>query len=152
MTAFTIEAHKTSFGPDSPNLVVDRPIEGLLTTFGYILPNPEKRNRLSIWFTGGTIEVNEDHQRWHKVFGQSKLPKRNLKEQIRVLGAKIAMGATPPEKMEQDGRMCYHLNRPFGGHEIAYVDIVYLDDTLRIARASSGVVYVFARVPYFPDE
>jgi hypothetical protein len=32
------------------------------------------------------------------------------------------------------------------------VDIVYLDDTLRIARASSGVVYVFARVPYFPDE
>ena len=38
------------------------------------------------------------------------------------------------------------------GHETAFVDILYLDETLRIARASSGVVYAFSRVPYFPDE
>ena len=62
------------------------------------------------------------------------------------------MGAVLPQKMEEDGRMTYDLTRPIGGHDTAYVDIVYLDECLRIARASSGTVYVFARVPYFPDE
>lgn len=107
---------------------------------------------MSIWFTGGTIEVNEDHQRWHKVFDNPKLLKRTLKEQTRTLFAKDAMGAVVPQKMEEDGRMSYHLNRPMGGHDTAFVDILYLDETLRVARASSGVVYVFARVPFFPDE
>jgi hypothetical protein len=124
----------------------------LLWTLGYILPNPEQPNRVSIWFTGGTIEVNEDHKRWNKIFENPQLPKRTLKEQTRTLFAKVAMGAVLPQKMEEDGRMSYQLNRPIGGHETAFVDILYLDETLRIARASSGVVYAFARVPYFPDE
>jgi hypothetical protein len=119
---------------------------------GYILPNPEKPNRVSIWFTGGSIEVNDDPRRWHKVFDNATLPKRKCKEQFRVLGAKLAMGAVLPQKMEEDGKMTFDLTRPLGGHETAYVDIVYLDETLRIARAKSGVVYVFARVPHFPDE
>jgi hypothetical protein len=34
VTAFTIEDHRSSFGSDSANRIVDRPIEGLLTTFG----------------------------------------------------------------------------------------------------------------------
>jgi hypothetical protein len=182
VTAFTIEAYKPSFGSDSPNRIVDKPIEALMTTFGtfiriicnaalefaslppiyspcillwtlgYVLPNPEKPNRISIWFTGGTIEVNDDPKRWHKVFDNPKLPKRTLKEQTRTLFAKVAMGAVLPQKMEEDGRISYQLNRPLGGHETAYVDILYLDETVRIARASSGVVYAFARVPSFPDE
>lgn len=121
---------------------------------GYILPNPEKPNRITVWFTGGTIEVNEDedYKRWQKVFDNPKLPKRTFKEKTSNLFAKVAMRAVLSQKMEEDGRMSYHLNRPLGGHDTAYVDILYLDETLRIARASSGVVYAFSRVQYFPDE
>lgn len=152
VTAFTIEPRSTTVGNASHNQAIDRPIEALMTTYGYVLPNPDKPNRLSIWWTGGTIEVNSDSRRWHKVFGSGPLPQRKLSERTRVLGATLAMGATPSEGMEEDGRMSYSLNRPLGGHETAYVDCVYLDENLRIARANTGVVYVFARVPHFPDE
>jgi hypothetical protein len=96
--------------------------------------------------------VKDDPKRWHKVFDSAKMPKRTFKEQTRCLFAKVAMGAVLPQEMEEDGKMTFDLTRPIGGHETAYVDIVYLDETLRIARAKSGVVYVFARVPHFPDE
>ena len=43
--------------------------------------------------------------------------------------------------------MVYELKRPIGGHETAYVEILYMDDTIRVARANNGVIYVFARVP-----
>lgn len=152
MTAFTIEPRNPTLDPDCPNTHVDRPIEGLMTTYGYVLPNPENPSRLSIWFTGGTIEVNTDPQRWKKVFSPDRLQKRKLKERTRLLGAKLIMGATPAEGMEADGKMTYHLNRPIGGHDRAYVDLIYLDENLRIAKSHSGVVYVFSRVPYFPDE
>jgi hypothetical protein len=125
-----------------------------MTTYGYALPNPEKAGRLAIWFTGGSIEVinPDDSERWLKVFGSEKLPKRKIKEKARVLGAQVMMGADVSDKMEEDGTISYHLNRPFGGHNKAYVDVVYLDETLRIVRSSSGVVHIFARVPSFPDE
>jgi hypothetical protein len=96
--------------------------------------------------------VNDDPERWHAVFDDPQLPKRTLKEQARTFFAKVAMGAVLPQEMEEDGTMTYDLTRPIGGHDTAYVDILYIDETLRIARASSGTVYAFARVPYFPDE
>jgi hypothetical protein len=34
VTAFTIEAYKPSMGSESPNRIVDKPIEALMTTFG----------------------------------------------------------------------------------------------------------------------
>ena len=61
-----------------------RRIEGLMTTYGYALSNPDHSNRISIWFTGGTIEVipsnNDDEEAWHGIFDKSNLPKRRLQE------------------------------------------------------------------------
>ena len=54
--------------------------------------------------------------------------------------------------MEPDGRMCYRLPNPIGGHDAAYVDVLYLDETLRIVQANTGSLHVMARVPYFADE
>ena len=48
---------------------------GILTTYGYVLPDPNVQNHLSIWFSGGKIEeANEDDtgrklQEWKKAFG-----------------------------------------------------------------------------------
>ena len=147
--AFTIEPDSPQFGSRSPNHGIHRPIRGIMTTFGYVLPDPETPNRLSIWFSGGTMEVNEDDvgvNEWKRVFG-GVLPRRQLQEKARILAAKLLLGATVPEKMEEDGSMSYHMSRPIGGHGTAYVDILYLDDTLRIVQGHRGSLYVFARVP-----
>jgi hypothetical protein len=152
VTAFTIEPKSKTLGPHSPNDIVDQPILGLMTTYGHVLPNPGMPNRLSVWFSGGSIEVNTDEMRWKKVFDEKNTPKRKFKEKARVFGAKILMGASPAEQMEADGKMSYELSRPMGSHDKFYIDVLYLDETLRIARANTGAVYVFARVPYFPDE
>ena len=51
--------------------------------------------------------------------------------------------------MDDDGRLSYHLPKLSEG---AYLNILYTDETLRIVRSSHDMLYVFARVPYFPDE
>jgi hypothetical protein len=144
VTAFSIEPRNAKFGAKSPNNKVNRPIEGLMTTYGYVLPNPDIPNRMSVWFTGGSIEVDSDVRRWKDVFDPRALRKRKIKEKARVFGAKVVMGATPSENMEEDGKMTYKLNRPIGGHDKAYIDVLYLDHTLRIARCKF-YVHVFAR-------
>eukprot|EP00957_Ditylum_brightwellii_P087847 6690087-Ditylum_brightwellii.AAC.1 len=60
------------------------------------------------------------------------------------------MGAAVPTEMEEDGTMRYQFHRPIGGHGSHYVDVLYLDDTLRIMKGHRGTVYVFSRVPTFP--
>lgn len=152
VTAFTIEPKNEKFPPHTPNDMVDEPILGLMTTYGYVIPNPKMPNRLSVWFSGGSIEVNSDEERWRKAFDQSASPKPTLTKMSRIFGAKVQIGASPAEEMESDGKMSYELSRPLGGHDKCYIDILYLDETLRISRANTGAVYVCARVPYFPDE
>jgi hypothetical protein len=125
-----------------------------MSTYGYALSNPDEPSRLAIWFTGGTIEVSDSQnlKEWKRAFDDTQLPERTLKERTRVLCAKLLMGASPAKAMEEDGKMSYSLKRPIGGHDKAYIDILYLDETVRISRANTGVIYVCARVPYFPDE
>jgi len=141
VTAFTIEVpsehEPEKFGPTSPNRLVDRPVEGLLTTRGFALPDPDIPNRLTIWFTEGSIEVESDERRWKKIFTSSN-----------------QQATVPPEKpqMESDGRMSYKLTRPIGGQDKSYIDVLYIDESMRIMKSNRGEVYVFARVPYFPDE
>jgi hypothetical protein len=151
VTAFTIEAAKPETETDSPNIEINKPIKGLMTTNGYVLANPQKTDRLSIWFTGGAIECNgdcdEDTARWKKLFGNKKVPARQFWEKTRYFAANVLMGAKAAEKMEPDGKLSYSLERPIGGHDTAYVDLLYLDSTLRIARSHNGIIYAFGRVP-----
>ena len=129
-----------------------RPIQALLTTNGYALPDPSKSNQLSIWFTGGSLEiVNKDDLHIWKILFHDKHP-RPLREKAKLFGSKMAVGATPAKTMEADGKLSYTLNRPIGGHGVAHVDVLYLDETLRVVRTSGNEVNVFARVPSFPDE
>ena len=167
VTAFSIEPASSSFGDNSPNATVSRPIRGIMTTDGYILPDPSTPNRLSVWFTGGTVEVDDedDADEWKRIFGGDTgtaagagaaadagpmappRPGPSLSERAKMLAAKLLLGASVPHGMEDDGSMSFQLKRPVGGHGSTYVDTIYLDDTLRIMQGHHGSLYVMARVP-----
>ena len=128
---------------------ISHPIRGIMTNLGFMLPDPKKPNRLSIWFTEGQIEVNneeEDLQEWQRIFDNHGAPKRALRERAHMLAAKLFLGANVSDQMEEDGTMRYELKRPIGGHGLAFTDVLYLDDDLRILRGHHGQVYVCARV------
>lgn len=147
VSAFTIEPSSALF-PKSPNKDVHRPIKGIMTTYGYSLPDPEIVNRHSIWFTGGRIEPNtnpHDISEWKRLFALHP-PKHTFGEKAKLLAIKLLMGATVPESVNQDGSMEYSFTRPIGGHGLAYVEVVYLDETLRIVRGHRGTIFVFSRL------
>ena len=147
VAAFTIEPNLASF-PDAPNKDVHRPIKGIMTTFGYSLPDPKVPHRHSIWFTGGRIEPNNDPTdilAWKRLFTLHP-PKHTFGEQAKLLAVKLLMGANVPQGMAEDGSMEYSFTRPIGGHGLAYVDVVYLDETLRIVRGHRGTIFVFSRL------
>jgi hypothetical protein len=138
VTAFTIEPHMADY-PKAPNRDVRRPIKGIMTTFGYVLPDPQVPNRLSIWFTGGEIRPNNDEydeREWKRLFGEHHHPGRTLGEKTRVLAANLLMGAQVPREMKDDGTLSYNFTRPLGGHGVAYVDVLYLDNSSVPSRES----------------
>jgi hypothetical protein len=112
-----------------------------MTTYGYALPYP-RQNRFSVWFTGGSIDVNGDSESWRRIFNKEALPRRTVGEESKLLAAKLLMGASTSDEMDENGKISYELNRPLA----AYIDLLYLDETLRIMRSSSGAIYVSARV------
>lgn len=128
---------------------ITRPIRGIMTNLGFMLPDPQKPNRLSVWFTEGQLEVNdeeEDLKEWKRIFDNRGAPKRALRERAHMLAAKLFLGADVPDRMDEDGTMRYELKRPIGGHGLAFTDVLYLDDDLRILRGHHGQIYVCARV------
>jgi len=155
LVAFTIQPNQTRRGTDKDDAAADeyvipRPIEGILTNQGYAVPDPSNNNRLSIWFSGGSLEVlneEEDLEEWKKIFDSSDAPNRNFTEYAKVLAARILLGAHLPEAMESDGSLSFVLKRPIGGHGLAYCDILYLDEDFRIMRGHRGSIFVCTRIP-----
>lgn len=164
VTAFTIEPHSPSFGPSSPNLLVQTPIRGIMTTQGYALSDPTNPDRLSVWFSGGKMECGESRRSskfkvWKRIFGddasggksskkKKQKPRRTFREGVMVNAARLLMGAEGYNDGmdEESGEMSYTFSRPVGGHGKAYVDILHLDDHHRVMRGHAGTLYVFARV------
>jgi len=101
VVAFTIEANQTRLGTDpkssSPDeFVVPRPIRGLMTNYGYLVADPTNTNRSSIWFSGGSIEVQDevaDGAVWRQIFDESLAPRRDMRAVANVLAAKLLLGA-----------------------------------------------------------
>lgn len=167
MVAFTIEANQTRKGQPAtriagesssdPEFVLDQPIHGILTNHGYCVPDPDTPNRLSIWFSGGEIKVQneesaKDLHRWRNVFDESHAPRRDVREYARVLAAKCLLGARLYKMDPQDGVLSYELKRPIGGHGQVYCDVLYCDDDLRIVQGHRGSIFVFRRVPNIGDD
>lgn len=143
MTPLTIEPWREEFGDDSPNKGVDVPVQGVMTTFGFLLPYPTK-HRFAVWFTGGCLEVDsQKNEKWFQIFDKDTVPKRTAAERGKLLAAKLLMGASATDHMDQDGKLSYSLSRPRASH----VDLLYLDKTLQILQSGSGTAYVHVRLP-----
>jgi hypothetical protein len=160
--ALTVEAGQTRRGEkanDETNVgndefVLRRPLESVLTTAGYCLKDPTVPNRLSIWFTGGSLKVQDDGDAeslsdWKQLFNQDKAPSRTMTEFARLLAARILVGADQSDEMSEDGTIRYTLRRPIGGHGRVFCDVVYADESLRILKGHKGSLYVFARTHAF---
>jgi hypothetical protein len=135
--------------------VVRKPIRSLLTNHGYCIPDPDVPNRLSVWFTGGCLEVQdetEDLAEWKHLFDEKEVPRRGIGEVARVLAAKVLLGASMSSEMSDDGSLSYSLKRPIGGHSQVFCDVLYADDTMRILRGHQGTTFVFSRVPTFSND
>jgi hypothetical protein len=148
LSPFTIESILAAY-PKAPNKDVRRPIRGIMTTYGYTLPDPRVPNRHSVWITGGRIEPSGDEtdsEDWIQLFTNHP-PKHGLGEQAKLLAVKLLMGALVPTEISATGSMEYTFTRPLGGHGIAYVDTLFVDDTLRIVRGHRGTIFVFTRMP-----
>ena len=143
VTPCTIEPYRPEFGPDSPNKGIEQPIRGVMTTFGFILPYP-KGHRFSVWFTGGTLEMDGNkNEKWFQIFDKDTAPKRSFVETGKVFAAKLLMGASTNDTMDANGKLSYTLSRPMPSH----IDLIYLDPRMQIFRGSSGTVYVHVRIP-----
>lgn len=150
VAAFTIEPPQAQF-PDAPNKDVARPIRGIMTTYGYTLPDPNTPNRQSVWITGGRIEPNNDRQDledWKRLFTLHP-PKHTFGQKAKLLAVKWLMGAETDkcQSMAEDGSLEYAFTRPLGGHGMAYVDTLYVDSSLRVVRGHRGTVFVFTKLP-----
>lgn len=134
-----------------------------MTNHGYMVADPCVPQRSSIWFSGGSIEVQDevnDVEIWNQLFDESLAPRRDMRAMANLLAAKVLLGAytttTPGENdtgsddpNEAASNMNYFFKRPIGGHSEVYCDALYEDETLRIIRGHRGSIFVFNRVPSF---
>jgi len=106
------------------------PVRGVMTTYSYMLPDPDIPNRMTVFFTGGLLEPDDDadRERWKRVFGVG-VQKRLLDDRARALAAKVLLGASVPDKMEEDGSMSYYLKKPIGGHGTTFVDVSWTSNS-----------------------
>lgn len=170
VVAFTIQANQTRRGTkptgDSNEFVIPRPIRGLMTNHGYMVDDPDNPNRSSIWFSGGSIEVQDeiaDAEIWKQIFDESLAPRRDTAATANMLAAQLLLGAhtstsstsivasaNPNEDCQVEETvpiMSYFFKRPIGGHGEVYCDVLYVDETLRITQGHRGSIFVSTRVP-----
>jgi len=112
-----------------------KPLRAIQVLNGYMLRDPEKKNRLSVWFTGGKLApftpdesmAIEDHdeyggfEEWKEVFDQEYTS--SWSESFKNIGAKLLLGAQLPQGMQRDGSLSYSLTRPYGGHGKSFIDV-----------------------------
>ena len=150
-----------------------------MTNHGYMVADPTTPDRSSIWFSGGSIEVQDevaDADVWKQIFDESMAPRRDMRAMANLLAAKLLLGAYTTTSTDGDlhhdddnevhvnsgggggedvnvnpPTMSYFFKRPIGGHGEVYCDVLYLDDTLRILQGHRGSIFVFSRVPNFEE-
>lgn len=138
------------FAQDAPNKDVTQPIRGLMTTYGYMVPDPNQSLRDSVWITGGVIEPHpDDLLAWKSLFTKHPPTRHGFQEKAQLLAVQLLMGAVLPNDMDPTtGKMEYSFTRPLGGHGFAYIDTLYSDSSLRIVQGHRGTYFVFSRMSH----
>ena len=143
--------------------IITRPIRGVMTNYGYMIPDEHTPNRFTIWFTGGTLEFDDSSdsddscsiqstereallEEWRCVFDPELAPPQSASMVAQTLATRVLLGAHIPDTMNSDGMLSYTLRRPIGGHSTAFVDTLYLDNDIRVMKGHKNQLYVCARV------
>lgn len=117
-------------------------VMGSLSTKGYSQRDPETSDRVSVWFSGGEIRhrLSEDSEKWKEVFGSTLKPlRKSWKDRIQAFLARRFIG------LELINSSKYEFKRLVGGRGKAYLEILYLDDDLRVTRGNRGSVVISRR-------
>lgn len=99
---------------------------------------------LQVEFTGGILapQKGEDLSTWKDIFVQAKASKKGLKEQLISVFLKLIFGLTPPQGMNTEtGEISFTMKRSPKGS----LEVLYLDEELRITKGEKGTVLVFER-------
>lgn len=160
--SLTIEPEAAPDSAVNKRATLRDPIPALQTVKGFALPDPKVPNRITIWFVGGSLcpasaaasddlregdtssksDKQDNLNGWKELFGAEQ--KKTWGESFRDIGAKLLLGAEIPG-MATDGSLSYTLHRPHGGHGVAFIDILYLDESVLVTRGNKGTIYVMAR-------
>jgi hypothetical protein len=81
---------------------------------------------------------------WKAIFGeQSKPSRRSLKERLMTVVLKMMFGIVPPQRMDdKTGRVSFKMRKSPKGK----LELLYLDEELRITRGERGTVLVCERL------
>jgi hypothetical protein len=119
-------------------------LQGITHNLGVCEPISD--NTLQVQFTGGTLAPKEQQEMaaWTAIFGdQSKPSKRSLKERLMSSILRIMFGIVPPQGMDrQTGQISFKMRKSPKGK----LQLLYLDEELRITRGERGTVLVCERL------
>jgi len=120
------------------------PLRGIVRNLGVCEPGSD--TALQVQFTGGTLEpaAGTDLQTWNDVFSKpSASVGFNPKEWFQDLFLKFMFGLVPPDGVDPEtGRSEFQMKRSPNGS----LEILYLDEELRITNGEQGTVLVCERI------
>ena len=103
----------------------------------------ESDTRLSVSFSGGILRPDGcDRPAWREVFGPALAAKPGKRVRVVNWLMKGMMGLIKPNKLDDDDAMSYQMTKAPKG----YLDVLYLDDELRITRGNRGSLVVCERI------
>jgi len=146
--AFTMERALPAF-PNAPNAhLQQQQCRGILSTQGYIVADPDTPNRHTVWITEGNMHANDapqDLQVWKDFFNAqlSTVPPSRAQS---LLARQLRRSGVDHQVDPQSFQQSYRFRRALGGHGLAYVDTLYVDQSLRIIRGHRGTLFVFSRM------
>ena len=118
-------------------------LQGVVRNLGVCEPADDKV--LQVQFTGGELAPKNQNEMeaWRKIFGeQSKPARKGLKEILMTAFLRMMFGIVPPQGMDdQTGRVSFKMQRSPKGK----LELLYLDEELRITRGERGTVLVCER-------
>ena len=126
------------------------PLQGVVRNLGVCEPCSD--DSLQVKFTGGVLSPQDgtDLKAWKQVFGDqtpaSGALKRSLKERLKDFFLQLMFGFVPPQGMDPEtGEVKFKMRRSPKGK----LQILYLDEELRITKGHRGTVLVCDRIaPY----
>ena len=103
-------------------------MKGILTNYGYILPDADIPQRCAMWFTDGLLEQDQDDadplssSKWKKLFQQGDSCKVKMTQKAKLLAFWLILGAKVSSEPNEDGSMEFSFQKPIVGH----VDVSFI--------------------------